>query len=60
MLQLCKKCSLVVLVLSWVTVTTVYAGGFEAGNFNGEAVVNSARIAASNPAGLAVLERSEV
>ena len=60
MLQLCKKCSLAVLVLSLLTVSTVYAGGFEAGNFNGEAVVNSARIAASNPAGLAVLERSEV
>ena len=60
MLQLCKKCSLVVLVFSLLTVSTVYAGGFEAGNFNGEAVVNSARIAASNPAGLAVLERSEV
>jgi long-chain fatty acid transport protein len=49
-----------VVVLTSLAVSSVYAGGFEAGNFNGEAVVNSARITASNPAGLAVLERSEV
>jgi long-chain fatty acid transport protein len=60
MLQLCKKCNLAVIILSVISVSTVYAGGFEAGNFNGEAVVNSAKVGASNPAGLAVLERSEV
>jgi long-chain fatty acid transport protein len=60
MLQLSKKCSLAVIILSVVSVSTVYAGGFETSNFNGEAVVNSAKIAASNPAGLAVVERSEV
>jgi len=35
-------------------------GGFELGNFNGEAVVNDARAAGSNPAGLALLDRSEI
>jgi long-chain fatty acid transport protein len=59
-LKTIKKCILVTFVFILATVTTIYAGGFEAGNFNGEAVVNSARITASNPAGLALLDHSEI
>jgi long-chain fatty acid transport protein len=55
-----KKCIPFTFIFILATVTTIYAGGFEAGNFNGEAVVNSARITASNPAGLALLDHSEI
>ena len=39
------------IILGMVTATRTYAGGFERGNFNGDATV-----AATNPAGLAVLD----
>jgi long-chain fatty acid transport protein len=51
---------LVIIILGMVAITRTYAGGFERGNFNGEAVVGDASIAATNPAGLAVLDRSQV
>jgi long-chain fatty acid transport protein len=54
------RCGLAIIILGMVTATRTYAGGFERGNFNGEAVAGDATVAATNPAGLAVLDRSQV
>ncbi len=54
------RCGLAIIIFVMVTATRTYAGGFERGNFNGEAVAGDATVAATNPAGLAVLDRSQV
>jgi long-chain fatty acid transport protein len=54
------RCSLALIIFGMVAATRTYAGGFERGNLNGEAVFSDARVAATNPAGVAVLDRSQV
>ncbi len=54
------RCGLAIIIFGMFTATRTYAGGFERGIVNGKAVAGDATVGSLNPAGLAVLDRSQV